>query len=152
MVGRPQGSGWTWSGAKTRVASQLCGAMTLPFPSGDRPEFVIGPAGREAFVAFGAEAVPATALELLDERGVAPSDVTLVSHQASAVLLRRWRDRIKPAAHLHTLPDVGNVTVANIPVTLARRLEEVRTEWLLLLGVGPMQHAVAVLLRRSVSR
>jgi 3-oxoacyl-[acyl-carrier-protein] synthase-3 len=85
---------------------------------------------------------------LLARHGLSGKDVSLVSHQASSVLMDAWKQAIQPAAYLQTLEEFANVTVANIPLNLAYHFDRIATEWVVLLAVGIEMHTNATLLRR----
>jgi 3-oxoacyl-[acyl-carrier-protein] synthase III len=104
--------------------------------------------GVNDFQAFGAKEAPRAATTLLTRQGVKGSEVTLIGHQASTVLLSTWRDIIRPAALVDTIANFGNMTVASIAVTLAAREVDIATPYIVLLALGLDQHAHAVLLRR----
>jgi 3-oxoacyl-[acyl-carrier-protein] synthase-3 len=86
---------------------------------------------------------------LLERHRLSGADVTLVSHQASSVLIDAWQAAIRPAQYLQTLEKFANMTVANVPFSLAYRFGEIDKDWLVLLAVGVEMHANAVLLRRG---
>lgn len=111
--------------------------------------FHITDAGVEAFRTFGMHAPPETANRLLERVGLEASDVTLVSHQASTVLMDHWGKAIGPGQYLKTIENFGNLTVANIPATLAWGYERVEKDHLLLLGIGVEMQTNALLLRRG---
>lgn len=116
------------------------------------PYFHITADGRGGFVRFG-EVVPAQVVNaLLARTGVAASAVTLVSHQASSVLMRAWEKAIRPAQYLSTLETFANMTVGSIPVTLASEYAAIRCDHLVLLGIGTDMQAHALLLSRAPER
>lgn len=121
--------------------------------------FHITPEGGNAFWTFGRDRAPESVLSLLASHNIQPENITLIAHQASATLLRPWKERIKPANFFETLKYYGNMTVANIPVNLTlallpeksderRRmnLKDVVTPYIVLLALGPDMHAHALLL------
>lgn len=113
------------------------------------PTFHITSAGQEGFKQFGVNVPPEVANRLLARNRLDGSDVALISHQASAVLIDRWATAIKPRQYLHTLPELANMTVANVPVNLAWFQGQIATDHVVLLSVGAEMHASAVLLRRN---
>ncbi|HEX8439284.1 3-oxoacyl-[acyl-carrier-protein] synthase III C-terminal domain-containing protein [Archangium sp.] len=127
------------------------GAMTLrPRPEAgfDKPVYGLEPSrGVEAFLHTGMEGPPKLVERLLRKHGLTGDDITLVSHQATRKLLDHWKERIRPREYLHTLEDCGNVVLASIPVTLARYHHELRTKYLVLLGIGIGAHQMALLVR-----
>ena len=116
-----------------------------------RPDFQINQAGIEGFQTFGGGVAPTAATALLQRHGLAGSDISLITHQASTVLSDAWAKVIHPAQYILTIAQFANMTVANIPVNLAWAEENqpIVKDNLVLLGVGPDMHANAVLLRRG---
>jgi len=131
--------------------SEEYGAMTLrPRPESgfDKPVYGLEPVlGVEAFLHTGMEGPPRLVEALLRKHGLTGDDITLISHQATRKLLDHWNERIRPREYLHTLEDLGNMVIASIPVTLARYHREVRTKYLVLLGLGIGAHQLALLVR-----
>jgi 3-oxoacyl-[acyl-carrier-protein] synthase III len=113
------------------------------------PYFHITPEGVAAFQTFGMDAPPRAAGTLLERAGLRGKDVTLVSHQASTVLMDHWSEEIAPGRYLSTIDTFGNLTVANIPVTLAWGYDRIDTDHLLLLGIGVEMQTNALLLGRG---
>jgi 3-oxoacyl-[acyl-carrier-protein] synthase-3 len=115
------------------------------------PVFHITPEGFSAFGTFGAKAAPAVVLDLLARHQLHGSDITLISHQASQVLLTAWQQSIQPAQFIETIQQFANMTVANIPVTLAWSTQNnpIAKSNLVLFALGPEMHANAVLLQRQ---
>jgi 3-oxoacyl-[acyl-carrier-protein] synthase-3 len=111
--------------------------------------FQITEAGQQGFQTFGAKEPPKAAARLLARNGVASKDVTLISHQASSVLIEAWNQAIQPGAYLHTLEEFANMTVANIPLDVAYFWEKIATDWVVLLAVGIDMHTNAMLLKRA---
>jgi 3-oxoacyl-[acyl-carrier-protein] synthase-3 len=110
--------------------------------------FHITDAGQQGFQTFGLNEPPRAVARLLARHGLSGKDVSLVSHQASSVLMDAWKQAIQPAAYLQTLEEFANVTVANIPLNLAYHFDRIATEWVVLLAVGIEMHTNATLLRR----
>lgn len=115
------------------------------------PFFQITPAGIKGFKEFGAHTTPLAGKELLQRHGLTGADVTLMSHQASTVLMDAWEQVIQPAQYIKTIESFANMAPANVPVTLAwaEQNEPVEKDHLLLLSIGPDMHANALLLRRQ---
>ncbi|MGO4705576.1 3-oxoacyl-[acyl-carrier-protein] synthase III C-terminal domain-containing protein [Microvirga sp. 2MCAF38] len=112
------------------------------------PTYGIDPSsGVQAFLSTGMDGPPRLIKRLLDKNGVAPRDVTLISHQATQKLLDHWNEQIQPAAYLDTFESLGNMVIASIPVTLAQRHSEIRTPWLVMVGLGIGAHQMALLIR-----
>jgi 3-oxoacyl-[acyl-carrier-protein] synthase III len=116
------------------------------------PYFHMTREGIDEFKTFGGQAAPLPAQALMARQGLAGSDVTLIGHQASTVLLDYWQKVLKPAAVLSTIENFGNMTVASIAVTLAAREADITTPYVLLLALGLDMHAHALLLRRVGDR
>lgn len=139
-----------WYGSMSMAPRELAGESSeVRLGAFTKPVFNmhVG-SGVEAFKEFGKKKPPELALSLLKRNGVSPQQVTVISHQASSVLLDAWREAISPARYLNTLEEFGNMTLASIGVTLAHRYCEIDTDYLLLLGIGVQQETSAVLLRR----
>lgn len=130
---------WHVVGEKAVVNSENFGLMYLagdPIPneSGRRPReepqsalktspyFHITAGGRKAFGGFGFETPANMANQLLREHKVSGNDVTLIAHQASTVLMRKWDEIIKPANFFSTIEFYANMTLATYPVNLALAL------------------------------
>jgi len=105
--------------------------------------------GGEAFNEFGKNAPPELALKLIKDNGLTPSEVTVISHQASSVLLNYWKDKINPKQYLDTMAKFGNLTLASMGVTLAYKYDQIETEYLVLLGIGIQQETSALLFKRN---
>ena len=113
------------------------------------PTFHITAAGQQGFQTFGATEPPKAVARLLERNHLKGSDISLVSHQASSVLIDAWQKAIGPAHYLQTLEQFANVTVANVPLDFAYYFDRIPTEWLVLLAIGVEMHTNALLLRRS---
>lgn len=127
------------------------GAMTMrprPEVGIDRPVYGLEPArGLHAFLNTGMDGPPKLIDRLLRKHGLTGDDITLVSHQATRKLLDHWNEKVRPREYLHTLEDCGNMVIASIPVTLARHHRELRTRYLVLVGLGIGAHHMALLVR-----
>jgi 3-oxoacyl-[acyl-carrier-protein] synthase III len=151
---------WIVQDQQAYVRSDLYGGM---FVSGDvikagpqpqnqeysGPYFHMSKDGPEDFKTFGGKEAPIPAQTLLARQGLKGSDVTLMGHQASTVLLDMWQKTLQPADVISTIKNFGNMTVASIAVTLAAREADIATPYVLLLALGLDMHAHAVLLRRA---
>lgn len=148
--------------AQTRCASKWYGAMDMSprelLPP--QPDVRLGAytkavfnldkkRGGEAFNEFGKNAPPELALKLIRDNGLKPSDVTVISHQASGVLLNFWKEAINPKQYLDTMARFGNLTLASMGVTLAYKYDQIETDYLVLLGIGVQQETSALLLKRN---
>jgi 3-oxoacyl-[acyl-carrier-protein] synthase-3 len=114
-----------------------------------QPWFHITAAGVTAFQTFGEKAPGEMVKRLLNRNGIEGSQICLISHQASRVLLDAWSAAIGPGQYLDTLEQFGNMVGANVPVNLAYHRDHIAKEELVLLGVGPEFMASALLLRRG---
>jgi len=94
-------------------------------------------------------APPELVLNLLKKNRLKPEQVTVISHQASSVLLDAWRNKIKPKTYLDTLKEFGNLTLASMGVTFAHKYDEIDTQYLVLLGIGIQQQTSALLMKRD---
>ena len=120
----------------------LVDAMGLPVPT-----YEISDQGVRAFLEEGRSAPPRLVLELLRRHGVDPAQVALVTHQASRALLSHWAGLVQPAQHIDTFDELGNMGLASIPVTLARRGHEVTTAYVAMASLGPGTHVTALLVQ-----
>jgi 3-oxoacyl-[acyl-carrier-protein] synthase-3 len=166
--------GWTSDSSKfalvdsaAAVASNYYGSMymegdkcTVRWPTPDYPDegelytrsyFHLTEAGQEAYKEFGIPVPGQITNQVLERNKLTGSDIALVSHQSSSVLMNAWEAAIKPAQYLTTLEDFANMTLATIPVNLAYCYEQIKMNHLVLLGVGNQVQASAVLLARHPS-
>ncbi len=116
-----------------------------------RPYFHITEAGVGAFQNFGMKAPAAAAKRLLERNGLDGSQICLISHQASRVLLDAWKAAVGPGQYLDTLEQFANMVGANVPVNLAYHRDRIAKDELVLLALGPEFMASALLLRRGGS-
>jgi 3-oxoacyl-[acyl-carrier-protein] synthase-3 len=127
------------------------GAMAMriwPDKAMNYPTYGIHPdAGVQAFLSSGMNGPPRLVLRLLEKHSISPDEVTLITHQATRKLMDHWAEQIRPRAYLDTYEEFGNMVIASIPVTLAKRAPEIRTPWLVLAGLGIGAHQMALLLR-----
>ncbi|MCY1047323.1 3-oxoacyl-ACP synthase [Corallococcus sp. bb12-1] len=127
------------------------GAMVLtvrPESGLAHPTYGISSAeGIRAFMSSGMDGPPRLVARLLAKHGVSPDEVTLISHQATRKLMDHWAQAIRPHEYLDTFEDYGNMVHASIPVTLARFHRELRTKYLVMVGLGIGAHQMAMLVR-----
>jgi len=126
------------------------GSPSDPDPLGEDwtgPYFHITDAGLAAFSSFGAVTALLAVTRLLQRQGIPASDVTLTGHQASQKLIDAWQKAISPKSMFFTIADAGNMTVANIPVNLCLLQPQVKTPWVVALGLAPDMTANAILLK-----
>ncbi|NOK37446.1 3-oxoacyl-ACP synthase [Corallococcus exercitus] len=127
------------------------GAMTMrsrPEAGLDHPTYCLAPgSGVKAFLSSGMNGPPRLVERLLAKNGVSREDVTLISHQATRKLMDHWAEAIRPREYVDTFADYGNMVHASIPVTLARFHRQLRTKYLVMVGLGIGAHQMAVLVR-----
>ncbi|MEO8796229.1 MAG: hypothetical protein ABI390_12230 [Daejeonella sp.] len=113
--------------------------------------FQITEEGINGFKTFGVNSPAQAATEILKRNNLIGADITLISHQASSVLMDHWNDVIKPAQYINTIKTFANMAPANIPVTMAwsAQNEPVKNNHLLLLAIGPDMHTNSMLLSRD---
>ncbi|XVQ82995.1 hypothetical protein ACQP2K_29690 [Microbispora siamensis] len=113
-----------------------------------RPVYRIEPhSGIAAFRSTGMDGPPDLIHRLLDRNGVPPQEVTVIGHQASDVLLDRWRQRLRPARVLDTLSRYGKLVVASAAVTLDSYAGLIDTPYLVLFGLGIGSYQIAMPIR-----
>jgi 3-oxoacyl-[acyl-carrier-protein] synthase-3 len=113
-----------------------------------RPTYLITEGGRRAFLERGMTTPPRLVNELLARHGVASENVTLVTHQASRRLLQAWTDGVRPREHVDTFEELGNMTLASIPVTLSKCAAAMSTDYIACASAGTGANFSALLLRR----
>lgn len=146
-------------GHSVHVDSELYGTMRLTSRAGDvpvrqisenadgRPMFHMSSEVRDVFLNWGVNVPAEQALKLLDVHRVPSSQVSLMGHQASRLLVEGWEQKIRPAKTVDTLETFGNMTLASLPVSLSARYAEVETPYVLMVGLGLGFHTAACLLR-----
>ena len=110
--------------------------------------FQIAPEGIRAFLELGMTEPPRLLSTLMYKYDVAPGNLTLVSHQASARLMDRWAEQLRPAAYLSSLAELGNMTLATIGVNLARDSDKITTDYVGCIALGAGQHFAVSLIQR----
>lgn len=136
-------------GMKVRAGERSGGRRLLLNGEGlPVPTYEISDQGVRAYLEDGRSAPPRLVLELLSRHGVDPAQVSLVTHQSSRALLSHWSDLVQPAQHIDSFDELGNMGLASIPVTLARRGDEVTTAFIALASLGPGTHVTALLVQR----
>jgi 3-oxoacyl-[acyl-carrier-protein] synthase III len=118
-------------------------------PTYGRQVFHLTSAGIDAFRHFGETGPPALVKQVLARNGLTPADVAFIGHQASAVLDDAWQDALQPAQFLTTLTTYGNMTAANIPVTLDTCRGQIASDHVVLAGLGPEPSCTVLLLKRG---
>lgn len=105
--------------------------------------------GQLAFKEFGLKVAPEVVNRLLARHGLSGQDITLIAHQTSKTVEDAWQAAIQPAHYISTLEEYGDMVSSSVPVNLAKRHAEIRTNKLVLLGIGMEMHATALLLERG---
>lgn len=105
--------------------------------------------GAEAVRSFGLSVPPLVVNRLLAKNGLCAQDITLIAHQTSALIHDEWNARIRPAGFISTVSELADMVSAGVPVNLAKCYEQIRTDHLVLLGVGMDMHATALLYGRN---
>lgn len=148
-------------GWNSEVPAEMYGVMRLAPRKAEYPTSLTDPGAttrplfnmlRESEAVFrdwGVNAPPQIALRLVRAAGVDPEQVTCFTHQASAYLIEAWRQALAPMQVQDTIKELGNMTLASIPVTLSLKARNVETRYVLLLGLGLGVHASACLLHRD---
>ena len=126
------------------------GARFLPVDSSGAPmpTYEIKEDGLRVVSTVGVDVPPALVQQLLSRNGVPSDRVTLVAHQASRPLMERWEELIAPAEYADTFDEFGNVTIASIPITLAKIRSELRSDYIVLLSPGTGTSMSALLMQR----
>ena len=102
----------------------------------------------ETVMIQGAENPPALALRVLARHGIDPSRVALIGHQPTRALMRLWAKAIRPGEYHDTYDDYGNLTLASVSVTFARRHADITTDYVVLLSPGTGTHFATLLIER----
>ncbi|WP_026897632.1 3-oxoacyl-ACP synthase III family protein [Daejeonella oryzae] len=155
---------WTLTDQYTITESQYYGSMfscgksfEISPPIGNNEKlwtdtyFQINDEGIAGFKDFGINSPPQAALELMRKHNLKGSDISLISHQASSVLMDHWNDVIQPAQYINSIKLFANMAPANIPVTLAwsEKNDPAKKDHLILLAIGPDMHTNAMLFERK---
>ena len=111
--------------------------------------FHLNEMGLEAFKTFGVTGPPELVQHVLARNNRTSSDVAFIGHQTSAVLNDAWKAALRPAQFLTTLTTYGNMTAANIPVTLDTCAAEITTAHVILAALGPEPSCTVLLLERA---
>ena len=113
------------------------------------PYFTLSKAGGEAFKEFGTTAPVELVEGLLRDNGLSGSDVTLMAYQVSTVLSGVWESKIKPGQYIDTLDQIANVTLATVPVNLARSYDEIENDWLVAFSMNTSVGVAGALMQRG---
>jgi 3-oxoacyl-[acyl-carrier-protein] synthase-3 len=139
--------------------SELYEVMSMAYRPGSKggpghvptPLYEITGAGLRAFVEYGLGQPPRLVASLLERHGLRPEQITLITHQASRLMLDHLKKAIQPGAHFDTFSEYGNLSIASVPVTLSRYLERLATEYVVLVSLGTGLHTGVLLLRRALA-
>jgi 3-oxoacyl-[acyl-carrier-protein] synthase-3 len=145
---------WQLVDRQQLTASQDFGGMFVaPDPVGSdsfsSPYIHITAAGMKDFVSFGEVAAPTTVQTLLQRNSLQPSQCTMLCHQTSLSIIQAWQTTLPGMTILHTLPTYGNLEIAAIPVNLDQLGSQIKTDYLVTLGLGVQLHAGALLFTRA---
>ncbi|MEY3308244.1 MAG: hypothetical protein RLZZ413_2282 [Pseudomonadota bacterium] len=161
-------SDWSFVDSRTIADTSYYGSMYMaPDPvspgSSDygRPVFQITDKGAQGFLDFGYNTAWTAATDLLlahpeisrNAQGQW-TDVCLITHQASAVLVDHWQKMINPGTIVQTIEKFANMVQCSVPLNLAYATENPQPckftqNYLLTLSLGPDMHANATLFRRN---
>ena len=122
---------------------------TIVPPTFGNQVFHLEDKGQEAFKTFGMTGPPALVKHVLARNDLTSSDIAFIGHQTSAVLNDAWKKALQPAQFLTTITTYGNMTAANIPVTLDTCAAEITTAHVVLVALGPEPSCTVLLLERD---
>ena len=114
------------------------------------PYFHITSRGVDAFNDFGRRGPADLGKHLLQRHNISGANVTLISHQASRVLMDFWKQEINPGQYIDTLAEYGNMIAATVPINFAMHQDKIAKDYVLFLNPSAELKAVAVLLKRNV--
>jgi 3-oxoacyl-[acyl-carrier-protein] synthase III len=104
--------------------------------------------GLHTVMTTGIEIPPAMVKDLLARHGIASGDVAFMGHQPARSVMGQWRDAIQPGEYLDTYDELGNATLASVPLTLARHHRTIASRFVVLLSPGTGGHFTALLMER----
>ncbi len=110
--------------------------------------YAITDEGRHMFKGPGMNAPVKVVKTLLERNTIASDAISLLTHQASSVLMSHWGEQINPGEYPDTLAKYANMTVASLLVNFAIFRETLTKKHLVMVGVGPMFQSTAVLFSR----
>jgi 3-oxoacyl-[acyl-carrier-protein] synthase-3 len=105
--------------------------------------------GENAVKTFGFKMPGVVVNRLLARHGLTGQDITLVAHQTSKAVFDAWNAAIQPAHYLNTIEELGDMVASSVPVNFARSFDEIKTRYVVMLGIGMEMHAVALLYQRG---
>jgi len=134
-----------------RMAPRPIATAPTPLPEAFTPPTmkIDDTIGRKAIMSFGIPTPPRVVARLLARNTVTASDTTLVAHQVSTMIAEQWKSAIAPALYVSTLEDLADMVSASVPVNLSITFDQIRTNHLVLLGIGMEMHATALLYSRA---
>lgn len=107
--------------------------------------------GENAVKTFGFKVPGVVVNRLLARHGLTGQDITLVAHQTSKAVFDAWNAAIQPAHYLNTIEELGDMVASSVPVNFARCFDEIKTKYVVMLGIGMEMHAVALLYQRDLA-
>lgn len=137
---------------ETQTLSDQYGAMTMQARDSPRATYKITEdVGIYSFQVSAMEGIPKMVQHLLSRNKLTGSDIALITHQASRVLMDHWQESLQPREYPDTLELFGNLTLASYPVTLAYHYLTISSKYLVLAALGVGYHQTALLLKRTGS-
>ena len=145
--------------AATQVVPNVCGGMFMhgdPIPGSNPPTwcspyFHITATGMTTFNTLGMNAPAEVGNLLLERNKVKARNISMITHQASKVLMDSWEEKIGPGQYLSTRETFANMVSATVPVNFAyfSHKDMIEHDHLLLLNPSAEFKAVGALLKRS---
>ena len=120
-----------------------------PTPVYTTPYFTISTAGGAAFKSFGATAPVNLVQNLLARNNIAAADITLTGYQVSTVLSSTWAQQIQPGQYIDTLAQLGNMTLATVPVNFARSYVDIAHDAVVMFVMNTSVGVGGLLLQRN---
>ncbi|WP_281613157.1 hypothetical protein [Flammeovirga sp. SubArs3] len=112
------------------------------------PYFHLTEQGVNVFKQFGMNEPVKVSKEILERNNVSNTDVTLISHQASSVLMDFWGEEIQPNQYINTIANFANMTLVTVAFNFALHYDTIESDHLLLLCVGLEQKTSVILLKK----
>lgn len=125
--------------------TSLFGSMNFSVDTNGKSVFNLQQEGVEAFKLFGMNAPISLIEKMLIHYDLNSSDVAMVVHQASTVLIDHWVSSIKPGQVINSINKYGNMISATGAVNLALYHEKINKKFVIVLGLG-IEHQATVLL------
>jgi 3-oxoacyl-[acyl-carrier-protein] synthase-3 len=145
--------------AATQVVPKVYGGMFMqgdPVPGSKPPAwswpyFHITATGMTTFNTLGMEAPAQVGNLLLERNKVKAKNISMITHQASKVLMDAWDQKVGPGQYLSTRETFANMVSATVPVNFAyfSHKNMIKHNHLLLLNPSAEFKAVGALLKRS---